>query len=230
MAEASVPQHVGFILDGNRRWAKAQGLPTLEGHRKGAEVFKEISRTAFESGVQYISAYVFSTENWSRAEEEIGYLMKLLVRFVKTYLDEAHENGVRVVLLGRREGLSKPVLKAIENAEAKTAGNTKRTLALCFNYGGQEELVDAFKKLLAEGVKPEDVTAETIAQALYGPEVPPVDFMIRTSGEERTSGFMLYRVAYAELYFTDKYWPDFTVEDLNQALAEYSRRQRRFGK
>jgi undecaprenyl diphosphate synthase len=122
------------------------------------------------------------------------------------------------------------VLKAIEIAEERTRNNTAGTIALCFNYGGQEELVDAFKKLLQDGVKPEAVTAQTIAQALYGPDVPPVDFMIRTSGEERTSGFMLYRAAYAELYFTDTFWPDFTTEDLDKALAEYARRQRRFGK
>jgi undecaprenyl diphosphate synthase len=226
----TVPTHLGLILDGNRRWAKQQGLPTLEGHRQGADTFKEISRAAFERGVKYVSAYVFSNENWSRTEEEVGYLMKLLVRVVTGYLDEVHENNIKIVVLGRREGLNKTVLNALEKAEARTADNTKGTIALCFNYGGQEELVDAYKNMLKAGVTADEVTAETIAQNLYGPEVPPVDFLIRTSGEQRTSGYMLYRSAYAELYFTDKFWPDFSVADLDAALEEYANRQRRFGK
>ena len=227
---ADVPQHLGIILDGNRRWAKARGLPTLEGHRQGSDVFKEVSQAAFDRGVKYLSAFVFSTENWSRTEEEVGYLMKLVVRVVKTYLKEVDQNGVRIVILGRRDGLRRSVLKAIEEAEAKTAHNTRGTIALCFNYGGKEELVDAVKDMISKGTKPEEVTADAIAQSLYSPEIPPVDFMIRTSGEQRTSGFMLYRAEYAELYFTDKYWPDFGVADLDDALAEYSHRQRRFGK
>jgi undecaprenyl diphosphate synthase len=230
MSETAVPQHLGLILDGNRRWAKENGLPTLEGHKQGADVFKEISRKAFERGVKYVSAYVFSNENWTRTEEEVGYLMKLVIRVVKNYLDEVHQNGIKIVILGRRDGLRKDVLKAIEQAEAKTANNIKGTIALCFNYGGQEEIVDAVKALIEKKTPADEIDAAKIAGAVYRPEIPPVDFMIRTSGEERTSGFMLYRAAYAELYFTGKYWPDFTEADLDSALAEYSRRQRRFGK
>jgi undecaprenyl diphosphate synthase len=223
------PQHLGLILDGNRRWAKSRGLPTLEGHRQGAENFRHISLAAFDRGIKYVSAYVFSNENWSRTNEEVGYLMKLLIKGVEKYLDDFHKAGVKVLVLGSREGLSKDVLKAIEDAETKTAHNTRGVMGLCFNYGGHQEIADAFKNLADHGVDPADVTPELIAEALYAPEVPEVDLIIRTSGEQRLSGYMLYRAAYAELIFIDKHWPDFTVEDLDDGLAEFARRQRRFG-
>lgn len=222
-------KHLGLILDGNRRWAKEHGLPTLEGHREGAENFKIIALAAFDRGVKYLSAYVFSSENWSRTEGEVGYLMKLVIKAVEKYLDEFDKAGVRLVILGRRDGLSKDVLKAVTQAEEKTAGNTRGTLGLCFNYGGQDEIVDAFRQLSEQGVTGNSITAEKIAGALYEPGIPPIDMIVRTSGEERLSGFMLYRSTYAELYFAKKYWPDFGVDDLDEALAEYKRRQRRFG-
>lgn len=223
------PTHVGFILDGNRRWAKEQGLPTLEGHQQGSEVFKEIALHAFERGVQYVSGFVFSSENWKRTEEEVGYLMGLVTKAVENYLDTFHKEGVRIVILGRRDGLRNKVLKAIQKAEEATKDNTKGTLALCFNYGGQDELVDAVKQIVESGVDSSDITPEFIQKNLYAPEVPPIDLMIRTSGEQRTSGFMLWRAAYAELYFCNKYWPSFTIEDLDGALDCYGARERRFG-
>lgn len=226
----AVPKHLGLILDGNRRWAKEKGIPTLEGHRQGAEVFKEISLEAFSHGIEYVSAYVFSNENWSRAEEEVGYLMKLVVKATEKYLDEFDRAGIKIVALGRRSDLPDEVLKAIERTEEKTKGNTQGTLALCFNYGGHEELVDAVKFLIASGRTPREISAEAIHGALYCPEIPNVDLIIRTSGEQRTSGFMLYRAAYAELAFVDTYWPDFTKEDLNNVLEDYATRERRFGK
>lgn len=216
-------------MDGNRRWATQQGLKTLEGHKKGAEVFKDIAVHAFESGVSYLSAFVFSNENWSRTEEEVGYLMSLVVSFAERQLDTFDEADIRIVILGRRQKLEEKVLKAIERTEEKTRNNTKGTLALCFNYGGQEELVDAAKNLVAQGITPQEVTRDVLSGALYAPDVPEVDLLIRTSGERRTSGFMLFRAAYAELYFTDKYWPDFTAGDFDKALADYGERQRRFG-
>lgn len=225
----SVPIHLGLILDGNRRWAKARGLPTLEGHRQGAETFKTISLAAFDRGVKVVSAYVFSTENWSRTEEEVGYLMKLVIKAVERHLKVFHKAGIKIVLLGRREGLEDAVLKAIERAELQTKDNTRGTLALCFNYGGREELVDAVKSVVSDGLKPEEITADTIQQHLYHPEVPDIDLLIRTSGEHRTSGFMFYRSEYAELYFTDTMWPDFDEAALDKALNDYARRQRRFG-
>jgi undecaprenyl diphosphate synthase len=223
---SSVPAHVGIILDGNRRWAKQQGLPTLEGHRRGAETFKEVALHAFEKGVGTVSAYVFSTENWQRTEEEVGYLMQLVIKAVDQYLDEFHERGIKVVILGRREGLRKKVLESITYTEEKTASNTNGTLALCFNYGGQEEIADAAKQLAASGT---DITPKNVSSALYKPEIPNLDFIIRTSGEKRLSGFMLWRSPYAELYFTSTLWPAFTAADLDVALADYASRDRRFG-
>lgn len=230
MSEQIIPRHVGLILDGNRRWAKAKGLPTLEGHRQGAEAFRATALAAFDRGVKYVSAYTFSTENWQRTEEEVGYLMKLLIKAVEKHLKTFDDANIKVVVLGRREGLDKAVLKAIEKTESQTAKNTRGTLALCFNYGGQQELVDAVKGIITSGIAPEDVTAETIQNSLYCPEVPGIDLLIRTSGERRTSGFMLYRSEYAELYFTDTMWPDFDPAALDVALEDYAHRKRRFGK
>jgi undecaprenyl diphosphate synthase len=226
---AALPVHVGIVLDGNRRWAKKNGVPDIQGHRQGMDVLKDVSFHAFERGVQYLSAYVFSTENWQRAEEEVNYLMDLTVKAVEKYLDEFHERGVRVVVLGRRKGIRQKVLDAMTRAEEKTKDNTQGTLALCFNYGGREELVDALKHIVAEGFTPNQITADVIAGSLYSPEIPDLDLLIRTSGEERTSGFMLYRAAYAELYFVDKLWPDFTNKDFDGALDNYAKRERRFG-
>ena len=223
------PKHVGIILDGNRRWAKNQGIPTLEGHRKGAEVFKDISLHAFDKGVEYLSAYVFSTENWSRTKEETSYLMKLVVKAVEKYLSEFHKKGIKIIVLGERSNLNSSVLKAIEQTEQKTANNENGTLALCFNYGGQQEIIDATKKIISKNINLQELTLNLFEQNLYSPELPQLDLLIRTSGEQRTSGFMLWRSAYAELLFSEKLWPDYTVEDFDEALIEYNKRQRRFG-
>lgn len=227
---ATLPTHVGIVLDGNRRWAKQAGLPAVQGHRQGMEVLKEVSFHAFERGVQYLSAFVFSTENWQRAEDEVSYLMDLTIKAVERYLDEYHQRGIRVVILGRRKGIRQKVLDAIDRAEEKTQHNTQGTLALCFNYGGREEIIDAVKRIVAEGLTPKEVTPDVFAASLYCPEIPDVDLLIRTSGEERTSGFMLYRAAYAEFYFVSKHWPAFTINDFDAAIDEYEKRERRFGK
>ena len=227
-ANSVVPRHLGIILDGNRRWAKEQGLKTLEGHQKGAEVLREIVYAALDRGVEFISAYVFSTENWQRTQEEVSYLMGLVLKVVDKYLDEFHQKGVKILILGSKEGLDSKTIKALDQTVAKTAGNTKGTVALCFNYGGHQEIVDAAKAL--PETEKANLTPDKFEQYLYSKEVPAVDLVLRTSGEQRTSGFMLWRAAYAELLFIDKYWPDFTVEDLDQALAEYTKRSRRFGK
>lgn len=224
-----VPMHLGLILDGNRRWAKANKLSKLQGHKKGYENLKLVADAALERGVEYLSAYIFSTENWSRAEEEVDYLMKLVVEVFTRDTKSFMEKGVRVVFLGSRDRLSDKVLSAIENTEAKTKDNARGTLALCFNYGGQLEIVDAIKSIVDSGVSSDDVDVDLVADNLYSPEIPPVDLMIRTSGEQRLSNFMLWRMAYSELFFTDKHWPAFTVEDLDTALTEYAGRSRRFG-
>ncbi|MDZ7785615.1 MAG: polyprenyl diphosphate synthase [Candidatus Saccharibacteria bacterium] len=226
----SVPTHVGIILDGNRRWAKAKGLPTMEGHREGAEVFKEIALGAFDRGVKYLSAFVFSSENWSRTEEEVGYLMKLVTKAVENYLDTFHKAGIKIVILGRKTDIPKNVARAIARTEEKTKDNTKGTLALCFNYGGEDELIDVYKKALEKRIAPEDMSKDVLHSLLYeGDMIPPVDLVIRTSGEQRTSGFMLLRAAYSELYFAQKLWPDFTLQDFQDALDWYGTRKRRFG-
>lgn len=223
----AVPRHLGIILDGNRRWARERGLNTLEGHQRGAEVFREIVYAAFDRGVEYISAFVFSTENWQRTQEEVSYLMSLVLKVVEKYLNEFHDKGVKILILGSREGLSDKVKKALDKAVEKTAENTEGTVALCFNYGGQQEIIDAIKKVPED--KKSDLTPEKFEQYLYSNEVPEVDLLVRTSGEHRTSGYMLWRAAYAELLFVDKFWPDFTVSDLDKVLAEYQNRNRRFG-
>lgn len=225
-----VPNHLGLILDGNRRWARAEGLPTLEGHRQGYENLKTIAEAAFEAGVKYVSAYIFSTENWNRSKEEVGYLMKLVINIASKDLNQLIDKNIKVVFLGTREKLSKSVEKAIDDAMERSKNNTGGTIALCFNYGGQLEIVDAVKKIVAEGIELEEINPECIAEHLYSPDVPPVDFMIRTSGEQRLSNFMLWRMSYAELYFVEKHWPAFTVKDLHTALEEFASRQRRFGK
>ena len=228
-ATTDVPIHLGIILDGNRRWAKAHKLPTFDGHREGAEVFREIALATFERGIKFLSAWVFSTENWARSPEEIGYLMNLVTRAVNKYLDEFHKRGIKIVILGRQEGLESKVLRALQAAATKTSNNTKGNLVICFNYGGREEIVDTVKKLLDQKTSPDELTVDDITSNLYQPDIPAIDLVIRTSGEHRTSGFMLWRSDYAELYFTDKFWPDFTVEDLDNALADYQQRHRRFG-
>ncbi|MEK7602658.1 MAG: polyprenyl diphosphate synthase [Patescibacteria group bacterium] len=223
----SLPNHVGIILDGNRRWAKARNLPTLEGHRIGAENFKKIVHLAFDRGVACLSAFIFSTENWSRTDEEVGYLMNLVVKAFEEYLEEFHERGIKIVILGRRQGIRKKVSEVIKRTEEQTKNNSNGTLALCFNYGGEQELVDAVD--LIRNKNDNKITIQDIRQNLYHPEVPNLDLMIRTSGEKRTSGFMLARAAYAELYFSDKLWPDFNEQDLDIALTDYRSRVRRFG-
>ena len=228
-AQPAVPRHLGLILDGNRRWAKDRGLPTLEGHRQGAEAFKNVSLAAFDRGVEYVSAFAFSTENWQRTEEEVGYLMRLFVKAVEKHLDTFHKADIRIVILGRMVELPDDVRTALQKTESKTKDNTRGTLAICVNYGGQEELVDAVKQIVANGIPATDIDRETIQAALYHPEIPGIDLLIRTSGEQRTSGYMLYRSDYAELYFSNKMWPDFDEGELDKALSEYSVRKRRFG-
>ncbi len=228
MSDTAKPlRHLGLILDGNRRWAKAKNLPTLEGHRHGLEVFKDISLEAFDRGVEFVSAYIFSTENWNRTQEEVSYLMGLVLKAVEKHLDTFHDAGIRLVHLGSREGLSDKVLAAIDRSIDKTKQNTKGTLALCFNYGGQQEVIDAANTAIKSGKL--KLTPEDIEQNLYTPDVPALDLVIRTSGEQRLSGFMLWRSSYAEMLFVEKNWPDLTKEDLHNAIDWYDSRQRRFG-
>lgn len=225
----TLPVHLGLILDGNRRWAQERGLRPFEGHRRGYLRLKQVALAAFGKGVKYVSAYVFSTENWNRNPAEVAYLMDLLHWVATHELNKLHKQNIRIVFLGSRRGLSPAILEAIGRGEAKTAHNTGGTLALCLNYGGQQELADAAAHLIRAGVSADSVTPELLTNYLYGPDIPPLDFIIRTSGEQRLSGFMLWSAAYAELKFVLKHWPAFTVADLDAALQDYAARQRRFG-
>ncbi|MES2630897.1 MAG: polyprenyl diphosphate synthase [Patescibacteria group bacterium] len=224
-----LPQHVGYIIDGNRRWARQHGIPVYEGHLAGYNALKDVAVATLESGVKYISAYVFSTENWKRDTAEVRKLLALVLRLVSVDIPMFNEYNIRLKVLGSREGVSAKILKAIDKAEQATAGNTGGEFALCFNYGGQLEIVEAVKKIVQSGVDASEIDAELIAQNLYAPEVPPIDLLVRTSGEQRLSNFMLWRSAYSELLFLKKNWPDMTKDDVTAIMKEYTRRQRRFG-
>lgn len=226
----NVPRHIGYIVDGNRRWAKRHGLPTYEGHLAGYNAIKDIAKATFDAGVEYMSAYVFSTENWQRSQDEVGRLMGLVLRLLSDDIPEFHKHNIRLRILGSREGVDPKIIAAIEKAEAETAGNTAGTLALCFNYGGQLEIVDACKALIQQGVTAEEVTVERLSQCLYAPDVPPIDLVVRTSGEQRLSNFMLWRAAYSELLFLEKAWPDMEPGDVTAIIEAFSQRGRRFGK
>jgi undecaprenyl diphosphate synthase len=225
----AVPRHIGYVVDGNRRWAKKHGLPVYEGHLAGYNALKDISIATLAAGVEYMSAYIFSTENWKRSADEVKGLMGLTLKLLTSDVPQFNVHNVRLKVIGSREGVDKKIIKAIENAEAATASNDGGTLALCFNYGGQLEVADAVKKIVQSGIDADEVTPELIAANLYVPEVPAMDLVVRTSGEKRLSNFMLWRAAYSELIFLDQMWPDMTKDDVTAILKEYSRRQRRFG-
>ena len=229
-SDDNLPTHIGFIVDGNRRWAKQHGLPSYEGHLAGYNVLKDVLFDVYDRGVKYASVFIFSTENWQRSEAEVSKIMSLALRLLKGDLKYFIQKNVRLLVLGSRENLSPKLVKAIDEAEVKTASNTGGTLAVCLNYGGQLEITDAVKRIVASGVKPEAVTPELISQNIYAPEVPPIDLVVRTSDEKRLSNFMLWRAAYSELLFLKKMWPDMTKEDVTAILKEYARRSRRFGK
>lgn len=223
----SIPLHLGFIVDGNRRWAKKHGLPTYEGHLAGHNALKEVLRTSVERGVKFTSFYVFSTENWKRAEDEVAHIMQLVIRLVKDDIKSLIKENTRLLVLGTREGVPEKVLKAIDEAEAKTAHCTRATVIFCFNYGGQLEIAHAAQKCVEDGV---EITPDAIRERLYGGlDVPDVDMIVRTSGEQRISNFMLWRAAYSEFLFLDKFWPDMRPADIDTIIKEYGARNRRFG-
>lgn len=224
-----LPRHVGYIVDGNRRWARAHGIPAYEGHLAGYNTLKDITINTIERGVAFVSVYVFSTENWQRSVDEVRRLMTLVLQLVTSDLPEFQRRNIRLRILGSRNELDQKIIKAIEKAEAETAENTAGTVALCFNYGGQREITDAVKHIVQSGIQPSDITEETIAEHLYAPDIPPIDIIVRTSGEQRLSNFMLWRAAYSELLFVEKNWPDMTNDDVTFIIEEYARRHRRFG-
>lgn len=223
------PKHLGFIVDGNRRWATMHSLPEYDGHLAGYNALREVIDGAFEQGVQFVSIYAFSTENWKRDKSEVGNLMKLATRAVTSDLKHFLDEKIRVRYLGRREGIGAKLLAAVEKAEEATRSLTGGTLLICFNYGGQQEIADAARKCVEDGLSPQNITEQAITERLYAPEAPALDMIVRTSGEHRLSNFMLWRAAYSEFYFLKKYWPDMTKQDVTDIIKEYGRRQRRFG-
>lgn len=229
---APIPRHVAIIMDGNGRWAKARRLPRIAGHRQGVEAVRRIARAAREQGVEALTLYAFSSENWRRPEQEIGDLMGLLRHFLKSEIDELHSEGVRLRILGNYQALQPDLVKLIENAVARTATNTGPILAIALNYGAQAELVAAARRLaerVAAGMPVSAIDEAAIDRELDTHDLPPLDLMIRTSGEQRLSNFLLWQAAYAELLFVDTLWPDFDGAALADAIAAYGRRQRRFG-
>ncbi len=229
MTKKTLPNHIGFIIDGNRRWAKEHSLPAYEGHLAGYNAVMDILTAALEAGVEYASVYAFSTENWKRDDDEVSKLMAMMLKVLTTDLPVLQKKNVRLKVLGSRENIDEKIIKAIDDAETKTAHNTGGTLAICWNYGGQLEVVDAVKKIINAGIKAENVNIETISNHLYCPEIPPLDLIVRTSGEQRLSNFMLWRSAYSEIIFVKKYWPDMKKKDLDAIFTEFSKRTRRFG-
>lgn len=227
---AAVPRHIGFIVDGNRRWAKEHNVAIFEGHKAGYQNMDRILEAALDRGVEYVSMYAFSTENWTRSADEVKQLMRLFLWIFKHELGNLKRHGVRLRVLGSKVRLGKALVRAIHNAEQETKDYKKGTLLLCLNYGGQQEIVETMKQLVADGTDPEDITAEKISEKLEANGVPPVDLIIRTSGEQRLSNFMLWQAAYSEFMFTPTKWPDFSVAELDEMLDAYAQRSRRFGK
>ncbi|NGQ94042.1 isoprenyl transferase [Brevibacillus sp. SYP-B805] len=232
-ASSDIPVHVAVIMDGNGRWAKMRNLPRIAGHRAGMKAVKEIVKAADAIGVKYMTMYAFSTENWKRPQEEVDFLMKLPQEFLSTELDELIERNVCLKMLGSKDELPSHTLEALEIAEEKTKGNTGLQLNFALNYGSRKEMIHAMqelaRKVQAGELQPEEIDEAAVARHLYTRDIPEPDLMIRTSGEIRLSNFMLWQLAYTELWFTDVLWPDFTKEHFYQAIAEYQGRGRRYG-
>ena len=230
--EEKIPTHVGIILDGNGRWATSRGLKRSEGHKEGFETLKILAKYILKKGVKILSVFAFSTENFKRSKEEVDYLMNLFIKGFKGSISEFNSNNIKVVFSGRKEPLSDDVWNAMKEMEDGTKDNTGGILNICLNYGGRAEIVDTTKKLINKVINNEisieDITEETIEKNLYH-DLPPIDFLIRTSGEVRVSNFMLYQMAYAEMYFPDTYFPDFKESEFDKALLYYNSRDRRFG-
>jgi undecaprenyl diphosphate synthase len=216
-------------MDGNGRWARRRGRPASFGHRAGVRAIKRVLDGCEQLGVHALSVYAFSTENWSRPRAEVRALMRLFHETMQREIEEMHRRGVRIVVSGRREGLSPRMRQRIDEAIARTAANTNGVLNVCLNYGGRAEIVDAMRKLVGEGIPPEQIDEAAIASRLYNPDLPDPDLIIRTAGESRVSNFLLWQSAYAEMLVSETLWPDFDIEDLKAAIADYNSRIRRFG-
>ncbi|MDI6591413.1 MAG: polyprenyl diphosphate synthase [Patescibacteria group bacterium] len=223
-----VPHHLGIIIDGNRRWARERGLPTFEGHKRGLEKVKKVIKWCKEKGIKILTLFVFSTENWKRSKTEVNYLMGLLWQILnKKNIQKIHREGIKIRVIGQLQRLTKSFQRRIKEVEELTKNNKEMILNFALSYGGRAEIVEAVKNIIRKKIPPEKITEEVISQNLWTSDL---DFLIRTGKEQRISNFLIWQSAYSELYFSKKYWPDFTEKDLDLALQEYATRQRRFGK
>ncbi len=232
MADAtshSVPSHVAIIMDGNGRWAATRGLPRVAGHREGAKAVRRVIEAAVNHGVRYLTLFAFSSENWQRPAGEVQDLTFLLKHYLRSELAELHAEGVRLQVIGERERFGEVLAQELEAAERKTAENKRLTLVLALSYGGRAEIVTAARRAIEAGIKPDELTEQNFTNFLFTAEIPDPDLVIRTSGEQRISNFLLWQLAYAEIWFTKVLWPDFCGQDFANALEEFAGRERRFG-
>lgn len=226
----SVPTHVACVMDGNGRWAEQRGLPRIEGHKMGEHALFEAIEGAIELGVEWLTVYAFSTENWKRPPDEVKFLINFNEDILVRRQEELHERGVQIRFVGRNDWrVPKRLIKRMDESSELTKNNTKLKFTIAFNYGGRAEIVDAVKSLMKSGVSADRINEKMLARHLYDPKMPEVDLMIRTSGEYRTSNFLLWQLAYSEMWFTDTLWPDFTRTDMAKAIYDYQNRTRRYG-
>ncbi|MBI2054659.1 MAG: di-trans,poly-cis-decaprenylcistransferase [Candidatus Sungbacteria bacterium] len=230
MEGEKVPTCIGIIPDGNRRWARASGLPSLEGHRAGYQKAKEVAEWAFDAGVRHILFYAFSTENWKRTAEEVSYLMDLLKWVLEHEINELDKRGIKLRVIGDVASLPAVIQKLTENAEEKTKSNTRGTMGILLSYGGRKEVVEAAKRIASSGVPAEELSEDSFGKSLWTAGIPDPDIIIRAGGEKRLSNFLIWEAAYSELFFSDTLWPAFTKEEFDSILKEYAARERRFGK
>ena len=229
IVEQTKLQHIAIIMDGNRRWAKNNMLPSAMGHKKGVEALKKTLKAAHKFGVKYLTLYAFSTENWNRKQEEVDFLMGLLANTIKSQLDELNENNVKLRFIGYLNALNPTLQEILAQAVETTKNNTGVNLQIAINYGARNEITNAIKDMMYQGVKPEDVDEELVSRFLYTGSIPDPDLLIRTGGEMRISNYLLWQIAYSELYITNIYWPEFDEEALKNSILEFAKRQRRWG-
>jgi len=234
MKDEKIPEHVAIIMDGNGRWAKRKNMPRSYGHLQGVKRVDEVVAAAREKGIKYLTLFAFSAENWNRPKKEVDMLINVLSDSLVKKIVELDKADIRFQVLGRKEGVPEKLLKSLENAQEETKTNTAMTLNLAFNYGARQEIVDAVKKIANDvhrgALSLSKINEETLSAALYTRGMPDPDLLIRTSGEQRISNFLLWQLSYSELYFTDKYWPDFNKKEFEKAIADYQQRERRYGK
>ena len=222
--------HIAIIMDGNRRWAKEHLLPSMMGHKKGVDALKKVTRACDDFGIKYLTLYAFSTENWNRKKEEVDFLMDLLATTLKNELKELNENNVKMNFIGDLKALNPNLQNILDESKETTKNNTGVILTVAINYGSRDEIVNAVKSIVKDGIKEEEITQELISKYLYTSNLPDPDLLIRTSGEKRISNYLLWQIAYSEIYITETYWPEFDKIALSEAIIEFAKRQRRWGK